>query len=441
MGTNRTGDPPGPSGLPLVGNAHQFASDPLAFYEEVAREYGPVARYKLGGKEFYQLSDPDLVEQVLVHRNDSFRKGAEYERVLGPVVGNGLLLSEGQFWRQQRHRMQPAFHPDALAEYGPVMVEYTDRLLSEWEDGTVRDVHADMMELTVEIAAKALFDVDIRDYESDIADALAVVMNRSERRLKRPVEIPDSVPTPGNRRYKQALSSLNAIAREIVEAHDATGDDVVSRLLQAKDHTAALDDEQIKDEVLTLLLAGHETTALALTYTLYLLGANPEQAGRLQTELDETLNGPPSQADLDALSYTKRTIREGMRVYPPVQSLVRETTESVVLGDYELPAGTAVTAQQWVLHRDPRFYEDPAAFRPARWTEEFRDELPRFAYFPFGGGPRRCIGENFARQEARLALASIAREWEFEPVTEELSFSPSITLRPDGPVKVRVTRR
>lgn len=442
MGTERCGEPSGPLSLPLVGNTYQFASDPLSFYEEVAREYGPVARYKLGGREFYQLSDPELVEQVLVHQNNKFCKGEEYRRFLGPIVGNGLFLSEGEFWRQQRHQMQPAFHPEALAGYAPVMIEYTKRLLTDWRDDTVRDIHMDMMQLTVEIAAKALFDVDIQDYESDITDALEIVMNRSEKRLKRPIDIPDSVPTPGNHRYKRALSALYSIAAEIVEAHDASGDDVVSRLLQAKPHAEGLDDEQIKDEVVTLLLAGHETTALALTYTLYLLARNPEQADRLRTELDEKVNGTSlSRADTEDLPYMKQTIREGMRVYPPVQSMVREASESVELGGYEFSEGTSVSVQQWVLHHDPRFYKNPDAFRPERWSEEFRDSLPQFAYFPFGGGPRRCIGENFAKQEAQLALATIAQDWEFEPVTEDLSFSPSITLRPDGPVKLRVERR
>lgn len=442
MGTERGESPPGPSGLPLVGNTYQFASDPLSFYETMAREHGPVARYEVGGDEFLQLSDPDLVEQVLVQENEKFRKGKQYHQSLGPVLGNGLLLSEGEFWRRQRHRMQPAFGPGALAKYAPVMVEYTERMLTEWRDGEVRDIHAEMMQLTVEIAAKALFDVDIRDYESDIADALEVVMNRSEKRIERPIDIPDSVPTPGNLRYRRALSALDQIAAEIVETHDASGDDVVSRLLQAKSQADDLDDEQIKDEVVTLLLAGHETTALVLTYTLYLLATNPEQAERLRAELDEELGGvPPSNEDIEALPYTKRTVREGLRVYPPVQGVIRESAEPVEIGGYEFSEGTTVSVQQWVLHRDPRFYDQPEAFRPERWSEEFRDSLPAFAYFPFGGGPRRCIGDNFAKQEARLALATIAQDWKFTPVTEELSFSPSITLRPDGAVKLRIQRR
>jgi cytochrome P450 len=379
---------------------------------------------------------------VLVHDNEKFRKGEQYQESLGPVLGDGLLLSEGEFWRQQRHQMQPAFGPDALAGYAPVMVEYTRELLSEWRDGEVRDLHAEMMQLTVEIAAKALFDVDVREYESDIAEALEVVMDRSEKRLERPIDVPDSVPTPGNRRYNRALSALDSIAEEIVAAHDPGGDDVVSLLLQAKGQRPDLDDDQIRDEVKTLLLAGHETTALALTYTLHLLGQHPEQAERLRTELDEVLEGAaPAKDDIDALPYTRQTVREGMRVYPPVQGVIREVADPVELGGYEFAPGATVSMQQWVLHRDRRYYDDPEAFRPGRWTDALRDSLPAFAYFPFGGGPRRCIGDNFAKQEARLVLATVAQDWTVDPVTESLSFSPSITLRPDGPVRVRVRRR
>jgi cytochrome P450 len=357
-------------------------------------------------------------------------------------VGDGLLIAEGEYWRRQRHRVQPGFDPESLAGYAPVTVEYTERLLADWEDGEVRDVHGDMMQLAVEIVAKTLFDVDIREYESDIADALETVMDRSARRLRRPIDVPDWFPTPGNRRHRRALSTLDAIAAEIVDAHDAGGDDVVSTLLAAKDRTDEVDDERIRDEVVTLLLAGHETTALALTYTLYALAIHPDRAERLRDELDAVLDGrPPTGDDLERLPHTERTVREGMRLYPPVQTVVREAAEPVELGGYELPEGTTVSMQQWVLHRDPRWYDEPERFRPERWTAEFEASLPSFAYFPFGGGPHRCIGDRFAKQEACLALATIAREWEVEAVTDSLEFAPSITLRPKGPVELRVERR
>lgn len=433
-------EPSGPPGLPLIGNTYRFASDSLSFYEEVAREYGPVARYEVGGREFYQLSHPKLVERVLVHENGAFRKGEQYREWLGPVVGDGLLIAEGEYWRRQRHRVQPGFDPESLAGYAPVAVEYTERLLADWEDGEVRDVHGDVMQLAVEIVAKALFDVDIRGYESEIAEALEVVMDRSARRTRRPVDVPDWLPTPGNRRYRRALSTLDTIAAEIVDAHDAGGDDVVSMLLAAKERTDEVDDGRIKDEVVTLLLAGHETTALALTYTLYALATNPEPMERLHDELDAVLDGR-SPTGGDDLPYTDRTVREGMRLYPPVQMIVREAVEPVELGGYELPEGATVSMEQWVLHRDPRWYDEPERFRPERWTADLEASLPRFAYFPFGGGPHRCIGDRFAKQTARLVLATIARNWEFEAVTDSLEFSPSITLRPKGPVELRVERR
>jgi cytochrome P450 len=250
------------------------------------------------------------------------------------------------------------------------------------------------------------------------------------------------VPTPGNRRYERALSTLNAVAEAIIAAHDPGGDTVVSRLLQAKTHVEGVDDEQIRNEVLTLLIAGHETTALALSYTCFLLASNPTQAERLRVELDAALDDDaPTLPTLDDLAYTKRVVREAMRLYPPVPALSREVAEPVTLGGYEFRPGETVSMQQWVLHRDPRYYDAPTAFRPARWDDDLQASLPRFAYFPFGGGPRRCIGDTFARQEAHLAVATIARDWTFDAVTDTLSFDPMLTLRPDGPVKLRVHQR
>jgi cytochrome P450 len=434
--------PPGPDSLPVVGNTHQFASDPLSFYLETAREYGPVAYYEVGGEPFYQVSSPETVEQVLVQENERFRKGDLFQESLGDVTGDGLLTSGGEFWRRQRHRIQPAFHPEALERYAPTMAEFTERALDDWTDGEVRNVHDDMMQLTVEIAAEALFDVDIRSMEGEISDALEAVMDRGERRMKRPVDVPEWVPTPTNRRYQRSLDALDRIADRIIADHDAGGDDVVSMLLSAAEQHDEVDHDLIRDEVVTLLLAGHETTALALSYTLHLLATHPDSLSRLHAEVDDVLGDrTPTYDDLDDLTYTERVVEEGMRVHPPVQGLVREATEDVEIGGYRVPEGATVSLQQWVLHRDPDHYDDPETFRPERWTDEMRAALPKYAYFPFGGGPRRCIGDRFAMQEARLALATMARDWTFEPVTEELSFSPSITLRPDGPVRLRVGRR
>ncbi|ELZ88232.1 unspecific monooxygenase (cytochrome P450) [Haloferax elongans ATCC BAA-1513] len=444
-----TEQPPGPSGVPVVHNTFQYADDPLEFIAGVARDYGPVAEYNIGGMSFYQVSDPELVEHVLVQENQKYIKGELFQDSLGTVLGEGLLTSEGEFWRQQRHLMQPAFLPQMLERYSEIMVEYTERMLSSWEDGETRDIHEDMMSLTVEIAAKTLFDVDIREEESAVGEALETVMDYSSVSMRRPVDVPQWVPTPLNRRYKQALEDLTEVVGRIIEDRrngdgelDPESNDIVSLLLTFRDDDGnPLPDEQIRDELVTILLAGHETTALALTYTLHLLGTNQEQADTLREEVDSVLDGDsPTFADLGDLPYTEQVITEGMRIYPPVWELVREAAEPDTLGDYNIEPGQTVSAQQWVIHRDPRFYDDPLEFRPSRWTSEFKRDLPKFAYFPFGGGPRRCIGDRFALLEARLALATIAQSWTVDP-THELEFDPSITLRPEGTVEMVVNRR
>lgn len=445
--------PPGPEGRFVVGNTLAYAKDPLSFIRQSAADYGSIATYRIGGEQIYQLSSPEFVQQVLVQDNQHYVKGDLFQNALRPVLGNGLLTSEGEFWRDQRHTMQPSFHPDAMQAYADVMVDYTERMLTDWQDGETRDIHEDMMHLTVEIAAKALFDVDIRKEEAAVSEALEAVMDLTSRNLRTPVNIPTWLPTPLNRRYSHALDELDDISdRIIAERREAGLDedttDVVGRLLKAQDAGAPIDDEQLVDEVVTILLAGHETTALALTYTLHALGETPDAERALHEAVDSALGASandgeprsPTFDDLDDLPYVERCITEGMRLYPPVWELLRETTREESFDSYTVPAGETVAVQQWVLHHDPTYYDDPFAFRPDRWTDEFRSDLPAFAYFPFGGGPRRCIGDRFALQEARLALATVARDWRLHP-EHELDFEPSITLRPADTVDMTVERR
>lgn len=434
--TERTDTPPGPTGYPLIGNTFQFTDDRLEFLTNTASEYGPVASFEVAGRTIYQVSDPELVEQVLVRHNQSYIKGELFQEALGDALGNGLLTSEGSAWREERHRMQPAFHPEMLEQYSEQMTDSVVDLLGSWSDGDTRNIHEDMMHLTVEIAAQTLFNVDVSDEKADLSEALEAVMDHAERQYNPP----SWLPTPENRRYQAAIRTLEEIADRIVEKYDdGDGNDVVSILLAAQGEE--ITPERVRDEIITILLAGHETTALALTYTLHALGNNPEQSAELQAELDDVLDGrTPTMADLDDLSYTEQVIQEGMRLYPPVWDLFREAAEPDELGGYEIPTGTTVSMQPWVVHHDDRIYDDPMAFRPERWTDEFESSLPKFGYFPFGGGPRRCIGDRFAMLEARLVIATIAQEWTVDP-HDDLSFAPSITLRPDGPVEMTVRRR
>jgi cytochrome P450 len=439
-------EPPGPSGLPVLGNTRRLAGDRLGLMTEVAREYGDVARIDfVGDRALYGLFHPDHIEHVLVRNNGQYIKGDFFQDRLG-LLGTGLLNAEGEQWRRQRHQVEPAFHPERITEYGETMVGYTERRVGDWETPGVRDVHGEMMALTLEIVADALFAVDIRESGSAIADALETVMAQFRRKTARPVDIPDWVPTAGNREYRAARETLQDIVEDIVAESRATedGGDVVSMLLQAEDEDGnRMDDETIRDEVLTLLLAGHETTAQSLTFTLYLLATHPEVERRVLAELDAELGGQaPTVMDLPSLPYLERVVRESMRLYPPVPSIVRQPTSDDRIDGYRIPEGATVLLSQWVVHRDPRFYDNPLAFDPGRWERRDRSERHGFSYFPFGGGPRRCIGDRFALMEARLVLARLLQAFSFETVPEtDLSLSPAITLRPEDGLSLRVRER
>ena len=444
---SRGPQPPGPDGLPFVGVTREFAKDRLGFVTRMAEEYGDVVRSPVaGGDAFYGLYHPDHIRYVLVENNQNYVKGEIFQRQLS-LLGEGVLNAEGERWRRQRHMVEPAFHPNRIAGYEEPMTDFTERLVDDYTDGEVRNVHGDMMTLTLEIVAHALFDVDIREAQDDVGRALETVMAHSRRRSARLVNIPDWVPTPGNVQYLRAANALDSIVSGIIEERRDGDDDsldVVSMLMTAEDESGeGMTDEQIHDEVMTLLLAGHETTAQALTYTWYLLATHPEVEQRLLAELDEVLAGDtPTVADLTALTYTEKVIRESMRLYPPVWGLLREPIADDEIDGYRIPAGKSVGVFQWVTHRDPRFYDDPLAFQPERWTDDFRRNLHPFAYFPFGGGPRRCLGDRFALQESRLVLATMAQSIHFEAIpSTDLELEPAITLRPANGLRMRVHRR
>lgn len=438
--------PPGPDGLPFIGATRDFASDRLGFVTRTAREYGDVVHVPIaGGEDFYNLFHPDHVRHVLVENNQHYVKGEFFQRHLA-LLGEGVLNADGETWRRQRHMVEPAFHPDRIEEYAEPMTDFTAAMVDEWEDGEIRDVHGDMMQLTLEIVANALFDVDIRDAEGDVGRALETVMAHSRRQSGRIIDVPDWVPLPGNIEYLRASRALDNVVDDIIEERRGTEDtgDVVSMLLRAEDETGSgMTDDQIRDEVMTLLLAGHETTAQALTYTAYLLAHHPTVEATLLQELDDVLGDTtPTVADVSELTYTEKIVRESMRLYPPVWGLIRETVDADEIGGYRIPAGKTVGMYQWVTHRDARFYDDPVAFVPDRWTESFRSELHPFAYFPFSGGPRRCLGDRFAMQEACLVVATLFQNVHFEALrNEELELAPAITLRPASGLEMRVRMR
>jgi cytochrome P450 len=429
-----------------VGNALTYLRDPLRFLCSAREEHGDVARVKLGPLEVTLVSHPDLVEDILVTRNRLWQKD-RFMEVLRPILGEGLLTSEGDFWRRQRRLAQPAFHRDRIASYGEIMVEHAARLASKWQHGEVRDVHVDMMHLTLEIVAQTLFGANVGDHADDVGIALHSVLAVAADPLELFLPILKRLPTPQRRRFDSAVKKLDTIIYGVIEKRRASdapeGNDLLSMLLHARDDDGGrMSDKQLRDECMTLFLAGHETTALNLSWTWLLLSQHPEIAAKLRRELEEVLADRPARfSDLPNLRYTGHVIAESLRMYPPAWSMGREAREDIEVGGFHVPRGGQVWFCPWAIQRDPRWFDDPDTFRPERWAGDLAKTLHRYAYFPFGGGPRFCIGQAFAQMEAVLLLATLARAFRVEVLPKPRATpEPSVTLRPKHGLRARLTR-
>ena len=441
--------PPGPRGRYLVGNLLDYSRNPLGFLEGCARRYGDVVRLQFPGPPAYLISHPEYIYQVLLAENRNFVKDRETRRSVG-FLGNGLLISEGSFWRRQRRLAQPAFHRERITGYGEVMVGYTERMLEGWRSGEARDIHRDMMGLTLEIVTKTLVDADISGEAEKVGEALGAVMAYSSEQGSSVFlrMLPESIPTPAGRRFDRAIQQLDDFIYGIIDERRESGrdtGDLLSMLLHARDEASGekMDDRQLRDEVMTIVLAGHETTAIALSWTWYLLSQHPEVEGKLHEELDAVLGGrPPETGDLPRLPYTDAVIKESLRLYPPAWAVGREALSDCEVGGYHLPAKSQLFISQWVTHRDPRYFEEPEHFIPERWLGGLEKRLPRYSYFPFGGGPRLCIGNGFAKMEAVLLLSTIARRFRLSPAWKETPVpDPSITLRPKNGIQMSPVSR
>jgi cytochrome P450 len=437
----------GPRGRPVLGNLGDFQRDQLGFYRSCAR-YGDVVPVRFGPRRAVLLYHPDAIEEVLVARSRDFVKSPGV-RLLRPLLGDGLLLSEGDVWLRQRRLVQPAFHRQRVAAYGDVMTAYAGRHLDGWKDGDVRDVHREMMALTQAIVAKTLFDAEVADEAHEIGTATHVLMQDFAARLGSLVQLlPSWVPTPANVRARRAIRRLDGVVYRMIAVRRQRGEDrgdLLSILLQARDADdgTRMTDRQVRDEVMTLFMAGHETTAVALSWTWYLLAQHPEVEARLIEELRAVLGGrAPTAADLPRLRYTEMVVTESMRLYPPAYALGRQAASATEIAGHPLRAGVIVILPTYVVQRDPRWFEEPEAFRPARWEDDGGRRLPRYAYFPFGGGPRLCIGNGFAMMEACLLLAAIAQRFRLALVPgQRVTPTPYVTLRPEPGLRMRLARR
>jgi cytochrome P450 len=436
--------PPGPSGHFLTGNAREFRKDQLGFLTRSAREFGDITRLRFFHVPVLLLSNPQHIEFVFTSRN--FTKSMSLRLPLQRrIFGRGLLSSDGDGWLRQRRIVQPAFHHDRLTKYAETMIDHTRRTLARWQSGDIRDVYEEMKALALKIAAACFFNSDITRDHAIIRDVCKEITSVFETQGSATWIIDNLLPTPKHLRFRKSIRQLDKIIYQLVAGHQrdhSRFDDLLSMLLSARDENGApLSDQQLRDELATLFFASYEAVALALSWTCYLLAKYPEVQSAVIAELRQVLRGRawPSPEDLPSLSYTGRVIKESMRLYPPNRSVGREALNDCEIGGYDVTAGSQILMSQWVVHRDARNFDHPEDFKPGRWTPEFTRQLPRYAYFPFGGGPRVCVGQDFAMMEATLVIATMLSKFSLSPADDRVvEPHPVVLLRPKNGIRIKL---
>ena len=429
------------------GHFRSFRKAPTEFLTKLAR-LGDVTSFRMGPQQGYFLTDPEMIRDLLVVNAHKFKKGRALQRAKN-LLGEGLLTSEGETHLRQRRMIQPAFHRARIAEYAQSMVEYADKMSESWTDGEVRDIDKEMMHLTLQIVAKTLFSANVEDDADEIGEAMTSMVELFNYLLLPFSEWLQKLPLPQSKRFKNARNTLNSVIYGIINERRRSGEDtgdLLSMLLMAQDEAdgTGMTDEQIRDEALTLFLAGHETTANAMTWMWYLLSQNPEKEAKLHKELDLVLAGRiPTINDLPNLKYTESIIAESMRLFPPAWAIGRLSLEDHEFGRFYLPERSLVLISPYITHRDPRFWDNAGEFIPERWEKlSVKEAGQRNIYFPFGGGVRRCIGESFAWTEGIVLLATLARKWKLRMVPEQkVALQPMITLRPKYGMRMECQNR
>ena len=432
----------------LLGHSSYFSQDPLQFLCDCAQQYGGVVPLRLGFSQTCFLSDPSLIMEVLRERT-LFVKNTPGWRAIRTLVGKGLLGSDGDYWVRQRQLTQPIFHQQRIISYGNLMVRATEQLLDSWQDGTVRDIHQDMMRLTLNVVMQTLLGVDLGSKEAQaVANALDLSMKWFSQQQKQGFLLPPNFPFPLTRRYFAALKVMDDLIYQLIQHRRAsrtdTGD-LLSMLLQVKDETdgSQMSDRKLRDELATLVLAGHETTANALAWTWMLLAQNPNVEVQLHQELAAVLQGrSPTVADIARIPLTQNILKESMRLYPPVVLIARSARQAYVLKGYQLPKKCVMLISPWVMQHSDRYFTEPLSFKPERWQDDLEKQLPKGVYFPFGEGPRICIGKSFAQMEATLILATLAQHYQLRLAPgQTIEALPSITLRPKEGLRMTLSLR
>ncbi len=445
-----TNPAPGPKGRPVVGSSLDFRKDALGFLSSARENYGGIYSFYLttpvGRLLTHVIQKPDHVRHVLQDHYQSYRKAGTYTKHMRGIVGNGLLTSEGEFWRKHRRIAQPAFHRKSINHLGSVMVETTEEMLRKGWESKVRerqpvDVCSEMTALALNIAGKSLFATDLSQETSGIKEAVSFLLRYTDQRVRAIVRMPERLPTPSRRRYQESLATLDELIYRIIgESRESGANGTIPNLISTlsavsdEDTGEGMSEREIRDEVLTLLVAGHETTASALSWTFYLISEHPEVYEQLSTELSAVLGGrAPTADDFPNLPYTQMVFKEALRLYPPVWGVPRIAVEDDEIGGYVIPEESRVLVSPYLAHRDPEMWNDPEAFDPDRFSAANEQARPRFAYFPFGGGPRQCMGNNFALMEGVMVLATVAQKYRPQPVPgSDVSAEVAMTLRPRG---------
>ncbi len=435
----------------LFGHLLAFRDDPLALASRARREVGDVVRVPFGLERPVFAFAPDDVKHVLVDNQANYDKQTRGYELLRGSLGSGLVTSEGDFWRRQRRIAQPAFQKARVARLAAVMQSSARELAEAWRapaaGGRPIDVAGEMMRLTLKIAGLTLFGLDLSDESEAVGSAVSDMLASFQSLISSPLPFADVWPTPANRRGKRALKTLDRVVYGIIAERRRASEpssDLLGMFMDARDDEGAgMTDQQLRDEVVTMLTAGHETTANALAWTFYLLSKHPEVARRVEAELDQVLAGrEPAPQDLPALAYTDRVLSESMRLYPPVWLLARRAIADDVLGGHRVAAGSYVVLTPWVTHRHPDHWDNPEGFDPDRFAPERAAERAKHAYFPFASGPRKCIGDHFARMEAMLVLATLLQRYRVELVAgATVTPEPSVTLRPKGGLPMTLRAR
>ncbi|MFB5650192.1 cytochrome P450 [Leptospira wolffii] len=444
VGKRKLNLPPGVFGLPALRYLSLLAKNPIEFFRLMNRKFGKTVRFGIRRIPFHLITQPEDIRRVLQENSQNYHKGVFYKE-LGRILGQGLLNSEGEFWKKQRKLIQPSFHRQRISEFVEIMGDETEKMLSRWKSSSPvsLDISKEMMRLTFAIVGRTLFRTEVESYASRIEAALKVALELTTRRITRLFPLPFHWPTPENRRLKKALLEMHSVVEELIEQRKKNpSNDLISMLLEVRDEETGerMSESQVRDEAITILLAGHETTANALSWAFYLLTQNPDVYAKIKAEAEEVLgNKAPGLEDIQKLSYTRKVVDETLRMYPPAWVIERTAMGPDQVGGYDVPAGTNISICIFNVHRDPDFWENPDRFDPDRFDEERSANRPKYAYLPFGGGPRICIGNIFALTEAALVLAMVVKNSRFDldskvPVVME----PLVTLRPKYGIRLNV---